>query len=190
MELVFATHNKHKAAEINQLLGSSFIIKTLPEIGCTEDIDETGSTLQENASLKSLFIARQYKVNCFADDTGLMVRHLNGEPGVYSARYAGKQKLDADNMDLLLTNLKGVTDRSAYFETCISLRLNGQEYLFRGILNGHITTEKKGTNGFGYDPIFVPEGMRKTLAELTSEEKNNISHRAIATSKLIAFLNS
>lgn len=186
--LVFATHNKHKAKEIGQMLHQQFNIQTLDEISCTEDIEEYGETLTENASIKSTYVYKKYHQNCFADDTGLIVPALNGSPGVKSARYAGSAKNDDANMDLLLTNLSNIENRYAYFHTVISLWLNEKEYFFEGVLEGTIGFDKKGTNGFGYDPIFIPLSHTKTLAELTSDEKNTISHRGKAIEKLITFL--
>lgn len=189
MNLVFATNNPNKAKEIQHLIGDMYTIKTLSEIGCDEDIVEDGRTLHENALLKSRFVSKKFLTDCFADDTGLLVEVLNGEPGVYSARYAGEQKNADDNMDLLLKNLSGISNRNASFITVISLIYNGQEYFFEGELKGKIATEKKGSNGFGYDPVFIPNGSNKTLAEFTLEEKNRISHRALAFNKLCDFLN-
>ncbi len=186
--LVFATHNKHKAAEIQQFVGDSFLIQTLDDIGCTEDIAETGSTLLENASIKSGYITNTYGFDCFADDTGLEVDSLDGAPGVYSARFAGEQRSDDDNMNLLLTKLQGISNRKACFHTVISLKWQGEEYLFDGYLHGTIATEKRGTNGFGYDPVFCPDGLNKTLAELPMDEKNAISHRTKAMKQLLNFL--
>jgi XTP/dITP diphosphohydrolase len=186
--LVFATHNAHKAKEIQQIVGDHFIIRTLSDIGCTEDIPETGSTLAENASIKSRYVYDTYRLNCFADDTGLEVEVLNGAPGVYSARYAGEAKNDQANMDLLLQNIKGADNRKARFRTMISLIIDANEMLFEGELKGEIITEKTGTNGFGYDPIFKPEGLENTLAQMDLAAKNTISHRARAFAKLTAFL--
>jgi XTP/dITP diphosphohydrolase len=186
--LVFATNNQHKAAEIQLLVGDAYEIKTLADIGCLEDIAETGSTLEENASIKSRYVYARYGLNCFADDTGLEVQALNGAPGVFSARYAGPQKNDEDNIRALLTNLKEHTHRYARFRTVISCILDGNETLFEGVLEGEITTTRSGANGFGYDPVFKPEGVERTLAEMSTAEKNEISHRAKATTKLIQFL--
>lgn len=186
--LVFATHNAHKAKEIQHIVGDHFIIRTLSDIGCTEDIPETGSTLAENASIKSRYVYNTYKFNCFADDTGLEVEVLNGAPGVYSARYAGEAKNDQANMNLLLHNLKAANNRNARFRTVISLIIEGKETIFEGELKGAITNEKAGTNGFGYDPVFKPEGFDNTLAEMDLAAKNTISHRARAFAKLTAFL--
>jgi XTP/dITP diphosphohydrolase len=187
-QLVFATNNQHKLDEVQVKVGNSFKIVSLKEIGCFEDIAETGTTLEENASIKSQYINQNYKVNCFADDTGLEIFALNNEPGVYSARYSGDRDFNK-NMDLVLQKMQGITDRSARFRTVISLIINGKEHLFEGIVNGTIRTEKRGSEGFGYDPIFEPEGYNITFAEMSLEEKNIISHRGRAMEKLIAFLN-
>lgn len=187
--LVFATNNKHKAAEIQQLVGDAYEIKTLADIGCHDDIEETGLTLEENASIKSNYVFNKYGLSCFADDTGLEVDALNGAPGVYSARYAGAQKKDDDNMDLLLSNLAQYSSKKAKFRTVVSCIINGTETMFEGILEGAIVSQRAGTNGFGYDPIFKPADLNRTLAEMTTAEKNEISHRARATRKLIRFLN-
>lgn len=186
--LVFATNNKHKAAEIQLLVGDAYQIKTLTDIGCTEDIAETGSTLEENASIKSKYVYNNYGLDCFADDTGLEVEALNGDPGVYSARYAGPQKKDNDNIQLLLVNMEQQPNKKARFRTVISCMIDSKEVLFDGILEGHIVAQPVGTNGFGYDPVFKPVDSERTLAEMTTEEKNKISHRARATQKLIQFL--
>lgn len=188
MKLVFATNNANKVMEIQQLLGDTYKLQSLEDIGCTEDIEETGTTLHENAAIKSRYVYEHFGLDCFADDTGLLVQSLNDEPGVYSARYAGPQKNAGDNMDLLLHKLQHTGERSARFVTVISLMLSGNEYVFEGELHGHIIHEKRGTQGFGYDPVFVPEGDHRSLAELSMEEKNRISHRARAFRKLIAFL--
>ena len=188
MNLIFATNNDNKAKEIQHLIGNSYTIKILKDIGCTEDIEETGKTLHENASIKSNYVTNHFKINCFADDTGLLVDALNGAPGVYSARYAGEQKNADDNMNLLLKNLLMIENRTAKFVTVISLIIDGEDFFFEGELKGKITTEKRGRNGFGYDPIFVPDSYTKTLAELSLNEKNIISHRAIAFNKLREFL--
>lgn len=186
--LVFATHNANKAKEIQQIVGEGFTVKTLSDIGCNEDIAETGSTLEENASIKSKYVYDTYGLDCFADDTGLEVEALNGAPGVYSARYAGDARNDQANMDLLLHNLDGQPDRKARFRTVISLMTAGTEKLFEGELQGEITLEKAGTNGFGYDPVFKPEGLGNTLAEMDLAAKNSISHRAKAFKKLTTYL--
>jgi XTP/dITP diphosphohydrolase len=188
MKLIFATNNKNKAIEIQHLVGDAYSIQTLKDIGCVEDIDENGTTLQENASIKSRYVVDHYHTDCFADDTGLLVESLGGAPGVYSARYAGSQRSDDDNMSLLMKNLEGKESRDARFTTVISLILDKKEYLFEGELRGKIGVEKRGTNGFGYDPIFIPEGYTQTLAELSLTEKNAISHRAKAFLQLREFL--
>lgn len=186
--LVFATNNKNKAAEIQQLVGDVYEIKTLADIGCHDDIAETGLTLEENATIKSSYVFNKYGLNCFADDTGLEVEALNGAPGVYSARYAGEQKSDDDNIDLLLSNMAQYSNKNARFRTVVSCMLNGVETIFDGVLEGAIVNQRKGNNGFGYDPVFKPVDSNRTLAEMTTDEKNEISHRARATRKLIQFL--
>ncbi|HTN20998.1 MAG TPA: non-canonical purine NTP diphosphatase [Pelobium sp.] len=186
-QLVFATNNQHKLDEVQVKVGNSFKIVSLKEIGCFEDIAETGTTLEENASIKSQYINQNYKVNCFADDTGLEIFALNNEPGVYSARYSGDRDFNK-NMDLVLQKMQGIIDRNARFRTVISLIINGKEHLFEGVVNGTIRTEKLGSEGFGYDPIFEPEGYNITFAEMSLEEKNIISHRGRAMEKLIDFL--
>jgi len=188
MKLVFASNNKNKIQEIQQLVPNSIQILSLEEIGCIEDIPETADTIEGNAILKANYVTEKYGYNCFADDTGLEVETLNGAPGVYSARYAGEQKDANDNMDKLLLELKDKTNRKANFKTVIALNLNGEQNLFTGIINGKIIEEKIGTNGFGYDPIFVADGYNKTFAELTMEEKSTISHRGIAVKQLLTFL--
>lgn len=188
MKLVFASNNKNKIEEIQALVPKTIQILSLEEIGCNEDIPETADTIEGNAILKANYVTEKYGYNCFADDTGLEVEALNGAPGVYSARYAGKQKDANDNMDKLLSELKEKPNRKANFKTVIALNLNGKQNLFTGIVNGKIIEEKIGTNGFGYDPIFVANGFDKTFAELTMEEKATISHRGIAVKELILFL--
>ncbi|MFA7445976.1 MAG: non-canonical purine NTP diphosphatase [Flavobacteriaceae bacterium] len=188
MTLVFASNNKHKIQEIKALLPDSFIIKSLEDIGCTEDIPETADTIEGNAALKADYVTQKYGLPCFADDSGLEVEALNGAPGVHSARYAGEQKNDNDNIEKLLTELQGKTNRKARFKTVIALNSNGKQHLFEGIIEGEIISEKRGTNGFGYDPVFVAENSDKTFAELTSEEKNKVSHRARAVEQLIGLL--
>lgn len=188
MQLVFASNNKNKIKEIQALVFDTIQIISLEDIGCTEDIPETAETIEGNAILKANYITSNYGYDCFADDTGLEVEALNGAPGVYSARYAGEQKDANDNMDKLLQELKDKSNRNANFKTVIALNLNGKQNLFTGIINGKIIEEKMGTNGFGYDPIFIAEGHQKTFAQLTLEEKAHISHRGIAVAQLIAFL--
>ena len=188
MKLVFASNNKNKIQEIQQLVPNIIQILSLEDIGCTEDIPETADTIEGNAILKANYVTEKYGYNCFADDTGLEVDALNGAPGVYSARYAGEQKDANDNMDKLLSELEDKSNRKANFKTVIALNLNGKQNLFTGIINGKIIEEKIGTNGFGYDPIFVADGYEKTFAELSMEEKSTISHRGIAVKELILFL--
>ena len=187
MKLVFASNNAHKIKEIQQLVPDAIQIVSLQDIGCTEEIPETADTIEGNAILKANYVTEKYGFSCFADDSGLEVAILNGEPGVYSARYAGEPKNDDNNMNKLLSNLKGKTNRKANFKTVICLNLNGEQHLFTGIINGKIIDEKMGTNGFGYDPIFVADGYTKTFAELTMEEKSSISHRGQAVKQLVTF---
>lgn len=191
MKIVFATNNKHKLEEIKDILGKDFEIVSLAEIGCHEDIPETGLTLEENARQKSTYIVEHYNHDCFADDTGLEVDALNGEPGVHSARYAEGTDHDSEaNMRKLLSKMANVKDRTARFRTVISLIINGVEHQFEGRVEGRIATEKHGKEGFGYDPIFIPEGYNKSFAELGEEVKNQISHRARAVKKLAEYLSS
>ena len=191
MKIVFATNNKHKLEEIKDILGKDFEIVSLVEIGCHEDISETGLTLEENARQKSTYIVEHYNHDCFADDTGLEVDALNGEPGVHSARYAEGTDHDSEaNMRKLLSKMSNVKDRTARFRTVISLIINGVEHQFEGRVEGRIATEKHGKEGFGYDPIFIPEGYDKSFAELGEEVKNQISHRARAVKKLAEYLSS
>ena len=189
MKLVFATHNHNKAKEIQALVPEGITIVTLDDLHCNEDIPETAPTLEGNANQKMQFIIDHYNVNCFADDTGLEIVALNGEPGVYSARYAGDMKDPNLNMDLVLNKLKDIEDRSARFRTVIALFWNGEKYLFEGVVNGKITVSKSGKDGFGYDSIFEPENCGKTFAEMNLSEKNLVSHRARAFAKMIEFLN-
>ncbi|MBR4590416.1 MAG: non-canonical purine NTP diphosphatase [Bacteroidaceae bacterium] len=191
--LVFATNNAHKLEEVRDIIGDRFEIKSLDDIGCHDDIPETADTLQGNALQKARYIKDKFGYDCFADDTGLICSALNGEPGVRSARYANDNNHEHDseaNMKLLLKNLSDKNDRSAYFMTVIALIYQGQTYTFNGVVNGVISHEKHGDGGFGYDPIFVPEGYDKTFAELGNEIKNTISHRARAVAKLDEFLKS
>ena len=191
MKIVFATNNKHKLEEIKDILGKDFEIVSLAEIGCHEDIPETGLTLEENARQKSTYIVEHYNHDCFADDTGLEVDALKGEPGVHSARYAEGTDHDSEaNMRKLLSKMSNVKERTARFRTVISLIINGVEHQFEGRVEGRIATEKHGTEGFGYDPIFIPEGYDKSFAELGEEVKNQISHRARAVKKLAEYLSS
>jgi XTP/dITP diphosphohydrolase len=188
MELIFATNNLHKLQEVRAIAGTSFQIRSLAEAGFSGDIPETADTLEGNALLKARFIAERAHSNCFADDTGLEINALNGRPGVYSARYAGEGHDFEANIDKVLSELIGAEDRSARFRTVISLILNGDEFLFEGIVNGQILTERRGTEGFGYDSVFVPEGESLSFAEMRPDQKNTISHRARATEKLAVFL--
>lgn len=189
MKIVFATNNEHKLSEIKNILGSCFEIVSLKDIGCNVDIPETANTLEGNASIKSHFIYDNYHLNCFADDTGLEVDALNGEPGVHSARYDEHTDHDSEaNMRKLLAKLGDNANRNAHFRTVISLIIDGEEYQFEGRVEGKIATEKSGTEGFGYDPIFIPEGYDKSFAELGEQIKNQISHRARAVQKLAAYL--
>lgn len=187
MKLVFASNNLNKIKEIQQLVPSSIQIVSLLDIGCTEDIPETADTIEGNAILKANYVTEKYGLNCFADDSGLEVDALNGAPGVYSARYAGEPKNDDNNMNKLLSNLKDKANKKANFKTVICLNINGEQHLFTGIINGKIIDEKVGNNGFGYDPIFVAEGYSKTFAELSMNEKTNISHRGLAVKQLVDF---
>lgn len=190
MKLVFASNNLNKIKEIQSILNGSIQLLSLEEIGCFEEIPETADTIEGNAILKANYVTEKYGYDCFADDTGLEVTSLNGEPGVYSARYAGEQKNADDNMNKLLEALKNKSDRKAHFKTVIALNLKGEQHLFTGLAKGEITFTKAGNHGFGYDPIFQPESYNETFAELSSEIKNKISHRAKATQQLIDFLNS
>ncbi len=183
--LVFATHNPNKAREVAQILGPRFSVLTLTDIGCLEEIEESAQTLEGNALLKARYVKEKYGYDCFSEDTGLEVEVLNGAPGVHTARYAGEGRNTADNMELLLLNLDGLSNRKAQFRTVIALIANGQETLIEGICAGEIALEKSGVNGFGYDPIFIPKNHQQTFAMLGDEIKNSISHRAIATLKLM-----
>lgn len=188
-KLIFATNNAHKLAEVSPLLEGKYEIVTLAEAGIREDIPETADTLEGNASLKSHYIHARLKADCFADDTGLEVEALGGEPGVWSARYAGPQHDSEANVALLLQRMEGQGNRRARFRTVISLILDGKEHLFEGEVPGRITETRSGAKGFGYDPVFMPDGYDITFAEMELDEKNRISHRARAVQKLIAFLN-
>ena len=190
MQIVFATNNVNKIKEVQALLPNSIQIISLESIGCLEDIPETANTIEGNAIQKANYITQKYGYDCFADDTGLEVEALNGEPGVYSARYAGAQRNADDNMNLLLEKLQSQSNRKAQFKTVITLNLNGKQHLFTGIVTGKITLEKIGNQGFGYDPIFQPEGFSETFAQLSLAQKGQISHRGKATQTLIAFLES
>lgn len=186
--LVFATNNSHKVDEVRNKLNGLFSIKTLQEIGCNEDIPETSDRLEGNALQKARYLHEKYNCNCFADDTGLEVEALNNAPGVYSARYAGEAKDSEANMQKLLNELAGQANRKARFRTVIALILDDKEFLFEGIVTGTILSEKRGDKGFGYDPIFSPDGYDESFAQLSMEEKNKISHRSRAVEKLLAFL--
>ena len=187
-ELCLATNNRNKIAEVSQMLEGKYKLLSLEDIGCNEELAEDQDTLEGNSRQKANYVWTNYNVNCFADDTGLEVDAICGEPGVYSARYAGPQRSDADNINKLLHVLEGQESRRARFRTSITLYLDNQEYQFEGIVNGTIAEAYKGNKGFGYDPIFIPEGHEKTFAEMTPEEKNAISHRGRAMQKLISFL--
>ena len=188
-EIVFATNNRHKLEEVSAILEKKVELLSLKEIGCHEEISETADTLEGNALLKARYIYEHYHVDCFADDTGLEVEALNGAPGVYSARYAGGEGHDSEaNMRKLLQDLEGIENRKAQFRTVFALIIGGKEHIVEGIVKGEIIKNRRGNSGFGYDPIFVPEGYDKTFAELGNEIKNNISHRAVATKKLCKFL--
>jgi XTP/dITP diphosphohydrolase len=189
MKLVFATNNRHKLEEIRALVSESIHILGLHDIGCHDEIEETETTLEGNAQIKSDYVFDNFGLNCFADDTGLEVEALGGSPGVYSARYAGENATFQDNVDKLLKALKDVENRKARFRTVISLKIGDQQHFFEGICEGQITREMHGEKGFGYDPIFRPLGSEQTFAEMSMDEKGRISHRGKATEKLIAFLN-
>ena len=186
--LVFATHNAHKLEEVKRLIPDTINLLSLTDVNFNEEIEETETTIEGNALLKARTIYSKTNINCFSDDSGLLIDALNGAPGVYSARYAGEPKNDQANTEKVLAQLMKEDNRKAHFKTVIALIINGQEYLFEGIIYGVIITEKKGTNGFGYDPIFVPDGYSKTFAELSSQEKSSISHRAIAVQKMMGVL--
>lgn len=190
-KIVFATNNKHKLDEIREILGARFDVVSLKDIGCDVDIPETGDTLEENALMKAEYVKQHFGMDCFADDTGLEVEALNGAPGVHSARYAEGTDHDSNaNMEKLLRELGNNNNRKARFRTVIALLLNGETHQFEGIVNGRIAFEKHGTEGFGYDPIFVPDGYQHSFAELGMDVKNHISHRARAVARLADFLNN
>ena len=188
MKLVFATHNKNKFKEIQSLLPHHIELLSLDDIGCEEDIEETGDTIDENAIIKAEYVKNHYGYDCFADDTGLEVNSLAGAPGVFSARYAGEKKDDNANIDKLLSQLEKRDDRSARFKTVIALNLKNKQNLFTGICVGSILNERRGEKGFGYDPIFLPKGFDKSFAEMDMSEKSKISHRGIAFKELIEYL--
>lgn len=187
-KLVFATNNAHKLAEVKAIIEPTFTIISLSELGCTDDIPETADTLKGNALLKAKYIHEKFGLDCFADDTGLEVEALGGEPGVYSARYAGEGKDSTDNMRKVLTLMEGKTNRTACFRTVIALIQDEKTLFFEGVIEGHITEHPRGEGGFGYDPIFVPDGYLASFAQLSADEKNKISHRALAINKLIDYL--
>ncbi len=187
MEIVFATHNQHKTEEVRAILGADYRILNLPELGCP-DIPETADTLKGNALQKAQYVADHYGRNCFADDTGLEVLALDGRPGVYSARYAGEGCSYQDNVLKLLGEMQGAADRRACFKTVVALILNGETYFFEGRVDGIILPEQRGTDGFGYDPVFLPDGYDQTFAEMSPATKNSISHRGRAIQQLAAFL--
>jgi XTP/dITP diphosphohydrolase len=188
MRLVFATNNKHKLEEMRAILGGKVELLSLADIDCHDDIPETADTLEGNALIKARYIYDKYGCSCFADDTGLEVDALDGEPGVYSARYAGENNDSEANMRKLLQNLTGKSERSAQFRTVIALIIEGEEFLFDGIVRGRISEERMGSAGFGYDPIFVPDGYEESFAQMTAEQKNAISHRSRAASALNDYL--
>jgi XTP/dITP diphosphohydrolase len=189
-ELIFATNNNHKLTEIQALIGNKYVLRSLKEIGCSEDIPETAPTLEGNALLKAKYVHDTYAKNCFADDTGLEIESLDGRPGVFSARYATNGHDFDANIDKVLDELRGIENRKARFRTVIALILNESVYYFEGIVNGVIISERKGIKGFGYDPVFRPDGYSQTFAEMPLSEKNKISHRAKAVGKLVEFLNN
>ena len=188
MKLIFATHNKNKAFEIQKLLPSQFQVLTLDDISFHDEIPENEPTIEGNSAYKAQFIYSEFELNCFADDTGLEIEALNGKPGVHSARYSGEDRNPDANMNRVLAELKGISNRNARFKTVITLIIEGKQHIFEGIVNGRIIDEKRGTNGFGYDPIFIPENESRTFAEMDLAEKNQFSHRARALEKMIAFL--
>ena len=188
-KIIFATNNKHKLEEVQQILDNNFRILGLKEIGFEGDIPETGKTLEENASIKSKFVFEKFGMNCFSDDTGLEIEALGGRPGVYSARYAGEEGNAEKNIEKALNELRGKQNRKARFRTVVSLILDGKEHFFEGIVNGQIIDEKRGGDGFGYDPVFMPDGYKLTFAEMPAKQKNKISHRGRAINKLAEFLN-
>lgn len=190
MEICFATNNANKLREVRNLLGSSFQILSLQDIGCETELPETHETLEENSLEKAEFVHQHYGISCFADDTGLEVKALNGAPGVYSARFAGPQKNSQDNINLLLEKLKDTDDRSAQFRTVVTLILENNTHFFEGIVQGQITEQLHGSGGFGYDPVFIPENYNISFAEMDLNQKNQISHRGIAIRKLVDFLES
>jgi XTP/dITP diphosphohydrolase len=188
VKLCFATNNVNKIKEVSHLLGEEFELLSLKDIGCHEELREDQSTLEGNALQKAEYVFNNYNISCFADDTGLEVEALNSEPGVFSARYAGPQRSDQDNMSLVLERLNSSPNRNARFRTVICAFINDQKYFFEGIVEGKIAKKHNGDKGFGYDPIFIPKGYTQTFAQMSLEEKNKISHRSIAVRKLVEFL--
>jgi XTP/dITP diphosphohydrolase len=190
MKIVFATNNQHKLRELQQILGDKFELLSLADINCFEEIPETSPTIEENSLEKAEYVHKKYKTDCFADDTGLEIEALDGSPGVYSARYAGEDKNMEKNIEKILSELEKKDNRNARFKTVVSLILNGETHQFEGIINGKIIKEKTGESGFGYDPVFMPDGYDITFAEMDAALKNKISHRGIAVQKLVDFLNA
>ena len=188
MKLVFATNNEHKLSELKSMLGDEFQLISLSDIGCFDDIPETAPTLEGNASQKSKYITDHFRLNCFADDTGLEIEALNNQPGVYSARYAGEEKNAQANMQKVLKEMEKIKNRNARFRTVISLRINENEWLFEGVVEGEILENPRGEKGFGYDPIFKPLGYDESFAQMNMKLKNSISHRGRAVEKLVRFL--
>nr|WP_319511003.1 non-canonical purine NTP diphosphatase [uncultured Draconibacterium sp.] len=188
MKLVFATNNKHKLEELQAILGDDFTLMSLKDIECFDEIPEEQPTLEGNASQKAFYVYNKFGMNCFADDTGLEIDALNGEPGVFSARYAGEDKNSEANMNKVLEKLAKINERKARFRTVISLVIDGEEKQFEGIVNGEILKEKRGGSGFGYDPVFMPEGFNQSFAEMGLADKNKISHRGRAVQKLVDYL--
>lgn len=188
MKLVFATNNLNKLKEVQAMLPNSIELLSLKDINCFDEIEETETTLEGNAKLKAEYITKKFNYNCFADDTGLEVESLNGKPGVYSARFAGEPSNSENNMQKLLSELKNKSNKKAQFRTAICLNIDDNQYLFEGVCKGEILSSKQGDKGFGYDPIFKPEGYQQSFAEMRSDEKNKISHRGIAIEKLVEFL--
>ncbi len=188
MKLVFATNNKHKLAEAKSIIGNDHEIVSLNDIGCNENLPETGNTIRQNASQKAMYVYEKYGVNCFADDTGLEIDALEGRPGVYSARYAGNDCDANRNIEKVLTELRDVANRKAKFRTVIALYINSEKHFFEGVVDGTILTERKGSEGFGYDPVFCPDGNNLSFAEMTASQKNAISHRGRALEKMKGFL--
>ncbi|GBU07228.1 dITP/XTP pyrophosphatase [Bacteroidales bacterium] len=189
-KIVFASDNAHKIEEVKKMLGSQYEVLSLKDIGCTEEIPETANTLQGNALLKALYVKNKFALDCFADDTGLEIKSLNNAPGVYSARYAGPERDAAANRLKVLSELKNLDDRSAAFKTVIILLIGDEQHVFEGLINGQISLQQSGEGGFGYDPIFIPQGHQQTFAQLEAHTKNKISHRALAVEKLKHFLES